>query len=112
MPQAIWNGVVIAESNKTIKLEGNHYFPPEAIKQEYFRENPQTTVCPWKGTASYYDIVVDGQENSGAAWYYPNPSRAAAHIKDHVAFYGSVKIVRSDDEETEGLLEKVRGFFS
>ncbi len=113
MPKAIWNGVVIAASDKTKKVEGNHYFPPDSIDKTYLRENSGTTVCPWKGTASYYDIVVDGKENKAAAWYYPNPSKAATHIKNHVAFYGSVKIVRDDNENegAAGLLSRIRHLF-
>lgn len=108
MPKAIWNGIVIAESDKTLKVEGNHYFPPNAIKKAYFRKNGNHTVCPWKGTASYYDIVVDGKEKKGAAWYYPKPSKAAAHIKNHVAFYGSVKIVHGDRESGGSFLDRLR----
>jgi uncharacterized protein (DUF427 family) len=66
-------------------VEGNHYFPPETINREFFRDSAESSVCPWKGTASYFDVVVDGEVNPGAAWYYPSPSRAAANIKDHVA---------------------------
>lgn len=95
MPRAIWNDVVIAESDKTEVLEGNHYFPPKTIKQEYFRKNGKTTICPWKGVAHYYDIVVGGEVNKEAAWYYPTPSRAAGNIRGHVAFYDSVRIVDS-----------------
>lgn len=92
MAKAIWNGIVIAESKQTEMVEGNHYFPPNSIKQEYFRPNNTTTVCPWKGTASYYDVVVEGQINQGAAWYYPNPKPAAQNIKDHVAFWRGVRV--------------------
>jgi uncharacterized protein (DUF427 family) len=92
MAKAIWNGVIIAESDRTEMVEGNYYFPPDSIKKEYFRPNSTTTVCPWKGTASYYDVVVDNQINSGAAWYYPNPKPAAQNIKDHVAFWRGVRV--------------------
>ncbi|GAB4512349.1 MAG: DUF427 domain-containing protein [Anaerolineae bacterium] len=92
MPKAIWNGVVIAESDRTERVEGNHYFPPEAVKMEYFQTTDRHTTCFWKGQASYYTLVVDGKENPNAAWYYPEPSDAAKHIKDHVAFYPSVII--------------------
>ncbi|MFQ5419703.1 MAG: DUF427 domain-containing protein [Anaerolineae bacterium] len=112
MTQAIWNGIVIAESDKTQIVEGNHYFPPEAIKKEFFQENSRHTVCPWKGTASYYDVTVDGKVKRAVAWYYPQPSQAAAHIKNHVAFYGSVKIVKEGEDANGGLLERIRGFFS
>ncbi len=92
MAKAVWNGVVIAESDKTEMVEGNHYFPPDSIKQEYFTENSRTSVCPWKGTASYYDVVVDGETNPGAAWSYPEPKSAASQIKDHVAFWNGVEV--------------------
>jgi uncharacterized protein (DUF427 family) len=73
-------------------VEGNHYFPPETINREFFRDSAESSVCPWKGTASYFDVVVDGEVNRGAAWYYPSPSLAAANIKDHVAFWRGVTI--------------------
>jgi len=92
MVTARWNGVVVAESDSTVIVEGNLYFPPDSISKDHFITNDRTTVCPWKGTASYYDLVVDGQVNSAAAWTYADPSSAAASIKDHVAFYGSVDI--------------------
>jgi uncharacterized protein (DUF427 family) len=91
--RAEWNDTVLAESDDTVVVEGNHYFPKEAIRQELFEEVPTTTVCPWKGTASYYDVVVDGARNAGAAWYYPQPMDAAAHIKDRVAFWKGVRVV-------------------
>ncbi len=111
MPKAIWNDVVIAESNNTVMVEGNHYFPPNSVNKEFFKKNSQTTVCPWKGTASYYDIEVDGEVNKGAAWYYPDPSKAASNIKDHVAFYGSVKIVKSEGEPG-GIIDRIKSLFS
>lgn len=92
MVQAIWNSVVIAESEETVMVEGNHYFPPEAINQEYFSDNSRQTTCPWKGLASYYDVTVNGETRSAVAWYYPQPKDAAKQIKDHIAFYGSVEI--------------------
>lgn len=92
MAKAIWNGVVLAESNQTEIVEGNHYFPPNSINREYFKESSYTTVCPWKGTASYYSIEVNGQKNENAAWYYPKPKNAASQIKDHVAFWRGVKV--------------------
>ncbi len=91
--KAIWNNKIIAESERTILLEGNHYFPIESVKTEYFKTSIHKTVCPWKGTASYYDIVVEGSVNEDAAWYYPSPSDKAAHIKDHVAFWKGVKVL-------------------
>jgi uncharacterized protein (DUF427 family) len=92
MTKALWNGTIIAESEHTEMVEGNHYFPANTIKKEYFRTNKTTSVCYWKGVASYYDIVVDNQVNSGAAWYYATPKAAAANIKDHVAFWRGVSI--------------------
>ena len=93
MPKAIWNGQVIAESDDTVMVEGNHYFPREAIKSEYFTESEAHTVCPWKGVASYFNVVVDGDENSNAAWYYPEPSDAAEMVRDRVAFWHGVEVV-------------------
>lgn len=93
MPQAVFNNVVIAESDDTVVVEGNHYFPPEAIKEEYFSETPShNTTCPWKGEASYYDVEVDGERARAVAWTYRDPSDAAANIKDHVAFYPKVRV--------------------
>lgn len=93
MPQAVFNGTVIAESDETIVVEGNHYFPPGSLKQEYFAErNGYHTTCPWKGIASYFDVEVDGERADAVAWTYKDPSRAAAEIKDHVAFYPRVKV--------------------
>jgi uncharacterized protein (DUF427 family) len=93
--QAVWNGAVLAESDRTIVVGGNHYFPPEDINREYLEASGKHTVCPWKGTASYYDVVVDGERNRAAAWYYPRPSRAAAQLKGHVAFWHGVKVKRA-----------------
>jgi uncharacterized protein (DUF427 family) len=90
--KATWNNVVLAESDKTVVVEGNHYFPQDAIKREYFEESATQTHCPWKGEASYYNVVVDGQANKDAAWYYPEPKPAAAEIKDHIAFWRGVKV--------------------
>ena len=92
MPKAVWNGAVLAESDDTVVVEGNHYFPPDSIKREHFRESETHTVCPWKGTASYYDVVVGGEVNRDAAWYYPRPKDAAKEIKDRVAFWRGVKV--------------------
>ena len=91
--KAIWNGQVIAESNDTVVIEGNHYFPADSIKKEFFTDNASQTTCPWKGVASYYNIEVDGSLNQGAAWYYPSPKDASAEIKDHVAFWKGVEII-------------------
>jgi uncharacterized protein (DUF427 family) len=92
MPRAIWNGVVVAESGRCVVVEGNQYFPPESIRREYFRDNDTHTVCSWKGTASYYDLVVNGEVNLGAAWYYPAPKEAAKEIANHVAFWRGVTV--------------------
>ena len=92
MARAIWNDKVLAESDAFETVEGNIYFPPDSINREFFRESDHQTTCPWKGVASYYDIVVGDRENSGAAWYYPQPSEAASHIKDHVAFWKGVQV--------------------
>lgn len=92
MPKAIWNGVVLAESDRTIVVEGNHYFPPDSIKPEYFKDSRTHTTCAWKGVASYYDIVVDGQVNEDAAWYYPSTKDAANHIKGYIGFWRGVKV--------------------
>ena len=90
--KAIWNGAVLAQSDETIVVEGNHYFPPDALNREYFQESSKHTTCPWKGQASYYDVVVNGETNRDAAWYYPEPKPAAAQIKGYVAFWRGVKI--------------------
>lgn len=92
MPRAIWNGIVIAETDKYEQVEGNVYFPSDAIKKEHFQESPTHTVCSWKGTASYYNVEVNGQVNKDAAWYYPDPKPAAANIKGHIAFWRGVKV--------------------
>jgi uncharacterized protein (DUF427 family) len=90
--KAIWNGEIIAESNETIVVEGNHYFPPSAIKQEFFQHSETHTVCGWKGTASYYNVAVGGQVNKDAAWFYPDTKEAANNIKNYVAFWKGVTI--------------------
>jgi uncharacterized protein (DUF427 family) len=92
MSRALWNGAVLAESDRTEVVEGNHYFPPQSIRTVYFRKSDTHTVCPWKGTASYYDVEVDGRVNKDAAWYYPDPLAAAAHIAGYVAFWKGVQV--------------------
>ncbi|TCO64866.1 uncharacterized protein (DUF427 family) [Actinocrispum wychmicini] len=92
MATARWNGTVIAESDETVVVEGNHYFPIDSVQQQYLQPSETTSVCPWKGTASYYTLRVDGAENPDAAWYYPEPKDAAAEIKDRVAFWKGVDI--------------------
>ncbi len=91
--KAIWNGIVIAESDKIINLEGNKYFPIKSVNKEYLSSSETHTVCPWKGTASYYDIVVNGETNKDVVWFYPNPSAMADKIKDYVAFWKGVEII-------------------
>ena len=90
--KAIYNGKVLAESQDTIVVENNHYFPKESLHKEYFKSSEKHTTCPWKGEASYYTIEVDGKNNTDAAWYYPAPKDAAKEIKDHVAFWRGVEI--------------------
>lgn len=95
MVKALWNGKEIAASEECIVVEGNQYFPPESVKKEYFKDSTNSSICPWKGTASYYNLEVDGESNADAAWYYPDPSRAAMEIKDYVAFWRGVEIQKS-----------------
>jgi len=90
--KAIWNDRVLAESDETIVVEGNHYFPPDSIKKEFFKESVQHTTCPWKGEASYHNVEVDGEVNENAAWYYPEPKEAAENIKGYVAFWNGVEV--------------------
>ena len=92
LAKASWNGAVLAESDRTVLMEGNVYFPNDSVKQEYLRPSETHTVCPWKGTASYRHVEVDGKRNLDAAWYYPEPSAAALEIKQHVAFWKGVGI--------------------
>ena len=92
MAKALWNGVVIAESDTTEIIEGNHYFPPDSIHRQYFRESEHHTACGWKGSASYYDVVVGDESNTNAAWYYPTPKQAVEKIRDHVAFWKGVEV--------------------
>ena len=93
MPKAVWRDVVLAESSDTVVVEGNHYFPDDSLNREYFRESDTHTTCVWKGEASYYDVVVEEETNSNAAWYYPNPSAAAENIRGRVAFWRGVEVV-------------------
>jgi uncharacterized protein (DUF427 family) len=92
MAKAIWNGAVIAESDRTVVVEGNHYFPPDAVKAEHLSPSATHTTCGWKGEASYYDVVVDGRTNRDAAWYYPDPLPAAKQIAGHLAFWRGVTV--------------------
>ena len=90
MAKAVWHGAVLAESDKTVMVEGNHYFPPESAQRQYFEPNDEHTTCPWKGVASYCNVVVGGEVNHSAALYYPEPKEAARQIRDHVAFWKGV----------------------
>jgi len=92
MPRAIWNGMTIAESDDTVVVEGNHYFPRSSLRDDVVRESTTTTVCPWKGTASYYSLEADGHRSTDAVWYYPAPKSAASHIQDRVAFWKDVTV--------------------
>jgi uncharacterized protein (DUF427 family) len=92
MAKAIWEGAVLAESDCCIEVEGNQYFPLEAVRAEFLKPSATHTVCPWKGTASYYDIEVNGKRNRDAAWYYHDPKPAATQIKGHIAFWKGVKV--------------------
>jgi uncharacterized protein (DUF427 family) len=92
MVQARWNGATIAESDSTILIEGNHYFPPEAVKREFLEATSETSFCPWKGTASYFTISVNGALNPNAAWTYPNPKPEAESIRNYVAFWRGVDV--------------------
>lgn len=97
MAKAVWNGQVLAESDETIVIEGNHYFPPESVKRDFFKDSDMHTTCPWKGEANYYDIEVDGESNDGAAWYYPIPKegsiqRVGKDFSNYVAFWRGVEV--------------------
>ena len=92
MPKALWNGAVLAESDHCEIVESNYYFPPDAVNREYFEDSGTHTVCPWKGTASYHDIVVGGRRNKDAAWYYPDPKPAVENIKGYLAFWRGVVV--------------------
>ena len=92
MPKATWGGNVIADSNRCVVVEGNQYFPANTVKKEFLKTSQHTSECPWKGTAHYYNLEIDGMKNENAAWFYPHPKPAAAEIKDHIAFWKGVKI--------------------
>jgi len=93
MMKAIWQDMVLAESDETVVVENNHYFPIASLNKEYFADSNKTSFCPWKGTASYYSIEVEGNQNADAAWYYPEPKEGASQIKDRVAFWKGVKVI-------------------
>ena len=92
MARATWNGVLLAQSDNTVVVEGNHYFPADSIKREHFKASAHSTHCPWKGDSSYYNLEVAGQINENAAWFYPEPKSAASEIKDRVAFWKGVEV--------------------
>ena len=94
MPKAVWNGAVLAQSGHCKVVEGNHYFPPDSVNVGYLRPSEKHTACSWKGIASYYDVVVDGETNKDAAWYYPDTKPAADNIKGYIAFWKGVRIER------------------
>jgi uncharacterized protein (DUF427 family) len=100
--RAIWNDTVLAESDETIVVEGNHYFPPDAIKREHFVASATTTHCPWKGDASYYSVEAAGTQNPDAAWFYPEPFAAAEEIRDYVAFWRGVEVIAEPGDGRPG----------
>jgi uncharacterized protein (DUF427 family) len=106
--RAVWNGAVLAEAPRTVLLEGNHYFPPESLHREHLVDSSTTTVCPWKGRARYYTVVVDGATKQDAAWYYPKPSPLARRITNHVAFWNGVRIEGERESEGPGLRDRLR----
>lgn len=110
--RAPWNGQDIAESDETVVVEGNHYFPAESVRRELLQPSGRQTSCPWKEQASYYDVVVDGRVNAGAAWYYPAPEPAAAHIQDHVAFWQGVRVERGESDDATSLWQRLRSSLS
>lgn len=95
MPKAIWNDVILAESDATVQVEGNHYFPPDTLNMQHFRPSDHTSVCGWKGTASYYDIVVEDAVNEQAAWYYADTKPEANHIRGYIGFWKGVQVEES-----------------
>lgn len=105
MMRAVWNGVVIAETPRTVRVESSHYFPLESVRREFFLESRTTSVCPWKGLARYYTVTVDGAVNPDAAWYYPRPSPLARRIKNHVAFWNGVVVEGEPEGARPGLFE-------
>jgi uncharacterized protein (DUF427 family) len=92
VPRAIWEEAVLAESDRCVMVVGNHYFPPESLRREFFAPSDHTTVCSWKGTARYFDVVVNGKRNENSAWYYPEPKEAAQQIKRYIAFWRGVRV--------------------
>ena len=115
MLRAIWNGRVLAEAARTVRVEGNHYFPPDSLNREFFRDSTTRSLCPWKGVAGYYTIEVDGASNPDAAWFYARPSPLARRIKDHVAFWRGVEIVGEPEDRPAtagtGTRNRIRALF-
>jgi uncharacterized protein (DUF427 family) len=98
--RAVWNGAVLAESDDTVVVKGNHYFPPQSLRWEYFTDSRSRSLCPWKGIASYYTVTVDGRTNPDAAWYYPRPSPFARKLKNRVAFWNGVEVAADDPQQS------------
>ncbi len=98
--RAIWKGEIIADSESTVVVEGTHYFPTESVVKKHLKPSPTTTVCPWKGTAHYYSVVVGDEENRDAAWYYPTPKEAATEIGNHIAFWHGVDVIEGGDSSS------------
>ncbi len=107
MIRAVWNGTVLAEAPRTVRLEGNHYFPPESVHVEHFIDSPTKSVCPWKGLAHYYSVTANGEVNPDAAWYYPRPSPLARRIKNHVAFWNGVTVEGEPEGASQGFGHRV-----
>lgn len=110
MIRAIWKGTVLAEAPHTLRVEGNHYFPAESLRAEYFVDSSTKSVCPWKGVARCYTVIVDGEANPDAAWYYRKPSPLARRIKDHVAFWNGVHVESGPEESDPTLTNRVAGW--
>lgn len=108
MLRAIYQGQVLAETPRTVRLEGNHYFPPDSLRREYFVDSPTKTLCPWKGIARYYSVLTDETSRPDAAWYYPSPTPLARRIRNHVAFDPAVHIEGEPEGPSTGLLAKLR----
>lgn len=111
MIRATWNGTVLAETPRTVRVEGNHYFPPGSVHREHLIESATQSVCPWKGLARYYTVAVNGEVNPDAAWYYPHPSPLARRIKDHVAFWNGVRVEGEPEGERPGVARRLSAWF-
>lgn len=111
MIRAVWNGTVLAEAPRTVRVEGNHYFPPESLRHEHLIDSPTTSICPWKGRAHYYSVTAGGEANLNAAWYYPRPSPLARRIKNHVAFWNGVTVEGEPEGEPQGLASRLATWF-